>query len=342
MASFEFPQMKYHEQKGLVSIIVPIYNTGTLLRECLDSILAQTFTNWEAILVDDGSTDGTGKIADEYGEKDSRFVVIHKQNEGTLLARKTGLENSKGEFIANIDHDDAYHAKFLEKMHEKITEANADFAYCGFQMLNDDNYCIDDYFEWSSNAIENIEIYWQWSKLGFSLWNKLIKREVYAKVCFPNKNIVNGEDPVQMFQIVYHSKSVASVSEVLYFHKVGGASSEMSSVAFIRATMQIYETVEKVFNYDVPQNMKNILYKYGHAIFCDYFLLNKEQNQALENEFGSLLFLTEFIKWEKRLSFKILLLLASKGIKFPLRLRLKLRNSKFILFRIIRKIVRRK
>jgi glycosyltransferase involved in cell wall biosynthesis len=86
----------------MISIIVPIYNNEINLKEYLDSILSQTFTNWEAILVNDGSTDNTGKIIDEYAKKDSRFIAIHKQNEGTLLARKSGFENSKGNFIANI------------------------------------------------------------------------------------------------------------------------------------------------------------------------------------------------------------------------------------------------
>jgi glycosyltransferase involved in cell wall biosynthesis len=110
MREFSLPIMKYSEQKELISIIVPICNTKKIhLKECLDSILVQTFSNWKAILVNDGSTDDTRETIDEYTKRDSRFIAIHKQNEGTLLSRKVGLENSKGEFVANIDHDDTYH-----------------------------------------------------------------------------------------------------------------------------------------------------------------------------------------------------------------------------------------
>jgi glycosyltransferase involved in cell wall biosynthesis len=115
MINYEFLQMKYPEQKWLISIIVPIYNVEIYLKECLDSILSQTFTNWEAILVNDCSPDNAGKIVDEYTKKDLRFIAINKeQNERLLLARKTGLENSKGEFIANLDSDDVYHPEFLK------------------------------------------------------------------------------------------------------------------------------------------------------------------------------------------------------------------------------------
>lgn len=90
----------------LISIIVPVYNVEPYIRKCLDSILSQTYTNWEAILVDDGSTDQSGAICDEYAKKDARFVVVHKQNEGVAKARITAFEHSKGELITFIDSDD--------------------------------------------------------------------------------------------------------------------------------------------------------------------------------------------------------------------------------------------
>ena len=84
---------------ALVSIIVPVYKVEKFLNRSLDCILAQTYTNWEAILIDDGSPDGSGKICDEYAKRDSRFVVVHKENEGVAAARNTGLATAKGEYI---------------------------------------------------------------------------------------------------------------------------------------------------------------------------------------------------------------------------------------------------
>ena len=89
-----------------VSIIVPVYNTEKYLRPCLDSIQAQTFTDFEAILVDDGSTDSSGIICDEYAAQDSRFVVVHKKNEGVAKARDYGFNKSIGEYVTFVDSDD--------------------------------------------------------------------------------------------------------------------------------------------------------------------------------------------------------------------------------------------
>lgn len=109
-----------------VSIIIPIYNTEKYLRKCLDSIVTQTFADFEAILVDDGSTDSSGIICDEYATNDSRFVVLHKQNEGVSSARNKGIELAKGEWITFVDCDDWIDSHFLESFvisedcHEKL------------------------------------------------------------------------------------------------------------------------------------------------------------------------------------------------------------------------------
>ena len=89
------------------SIIIPVYNVAPYLRECLDSVLAQTFTDWEAICVDDGSTDGSGAILDEYAAKDNRFRVFHQKNAGVSVARNNGLMLASGEWIWFVDSDDS-------------------------------------------------------------------------------------------------------------------------------------------------------------------------------------------------------------------------------------------
>jgi len=337
--NYELPQMKYSEQRGLVSIIIPIYNTNEIhLRECLDSILAQTFTNWEAILVDDGSTGNTGKIIDEYAEKDPRFIAVHKQNQGTLLARKTGLENSKGEFIANIDHDDKYHVRFLEKMYAKITETNSDFVWCKVQVtdinINKKDKCYEFYefisslsdCEWAANAAENVAIMLaliQGTKgMNWETWNKLIKRKIYSKVCFPSIRLITGEDPVQMLQVAYYSKSVAFVPENLYFFRAAGVSSKPNPISSITTAIWIRKTLGSLFNWVVPINVISTFNNLGSEIVYNYFLLDKRRTQ-FKNEIGPIL--PELIKFEKkqkrRLDFKICLFLASNGIEFPFKLR---------------------
>jgi glycosyltransferase involved in cell wall biosynthesis len=328
--NYELPQMKYPEQKGLVSIIIPIYNTKeTYFRECLDSILAQTFTNWEAILVNDGSTNNIEKIVDEYVEKDSRFIVIHKKNEGTLLARKTGLENSKGEFIANIDHDDTYGLYFLEKMYAKITEIDADFVWCRCQIDEKGaTYYVSDY-KWNADISENIATLISRQKgANWILWNKLIKREIYVKVEFPDIYLIAGEDPIQMFQIACYSKSAIFVPENLYFHRPAGFASAMESFTVIESVFYINKILKKIFDDAIPQNVKKALSLCMKLVACSYFSLDKKQREKFKDEVES--FLPEFIKHEKKLNLKICLLLASKGIEFPLKLREYMRTKVYL------------
>jgi glycosyltransferase involved in cell wall biosynthesis len=314
--------MKYSEQKGLISIIVPIYNNETTLIECLDSISSQTFKNWEAILVDDGSTNNAKQIIDDYAKKDSRFIAIHKQNEGTLLARKTGLENSKGEFIANIDHDDIYNPRFLEKMYSKIIGTNADFVWCKCQIDDEKNitYYMSDY-KWNADASENIKTMLMLSQgMTCITWNKLIKRQIYTKINFPDMNIVFCEDPVQMLQVAYHSKSAAFVPENLYFHRFTGFSvlsyiTPASIISSVKAIIFIDEILKKLFNGAIPHNTRDALYCRLSFIAGNYFLLSKEDRQQFKNKFE--LLLPNFIKLEKELSMKICLFLASKGIELP-------------------------
>jgi glycosyltransferase involved in cell wall biosynthesis len=327
MTNYELPQMKYPEQKGLISIIVPIYNTGNNLKECLDSILSQTFATWEAILVDDGSTDNTREIVDEYAKKDSRFIAIYKQNGGTLLARKTGLENSKGEFIANIDSDDKYNPQCLEKIYAKITETNADFVWYKFQVADEKHHLEShSYFatdcKWNTDPSENIAMALT-PRQGpaLILWNKLIKREIYAKVSFPRVHLTLCEDPVQMLQVVYHSKSAQFVSENLYFYRADGSTTSGSKPTIeVIGTIFINKTLENLFNGNIPLKVKNTFYcMRGGCTVRNYFLLNKEIRMQFKNEIEPIL--PGLIKAEKNLNLKICLFLASKGIEFPFKFR---------------------
>ena len=112
----------------MVSVVVPIYNVETLLRRALDSILSQTCKDWEAILVDDGSTDSSGRIAEEYAESDRRVQVIHKANGGQSEARNVGLQHARGEFLLFLDADDFLHPQLMELCLQAMLRDNCDLA----------------------------------------------------------------------------------------------------------------------------------------------------------------------------------------------------------------------
>jgi len=276
--AFEPVVLKYREEiKGLISVIVPIYNAELYLREALDSVIAQTFQNWEAILVDDGSTDRSSEICAQYLEKDSRFKYLRKDNEGTLFSRKTGLENSKGEFIANLDSDDAYCPQFLEKMLAKLKEGDNDFVWCDADDLDGKEGIWSSSAEFDENKFENC---YKFREFGAALWIRLVKRSVYAKVLFPRINIALDEDPVQILQITYHSNKAQRVPAVLYLHR-------MSSVISISRTCNVISKENKRIQYilsgvAIYMLMKQLLGKecaeiiFSETAFINYFRLSKK------------------------------------------------------------------
>lgn len=122
---------------NLISIIVPVYNVEKYLQDCVESICGQTYKNLEILLIDDGSSDCSGKICDELAEKDSRIHVVHKQNEGVSAARNIGLEVARGKYIGFVDGDDLCEPKMYEKLHIALVEAKADIVFCGFSDFSD-------------------------------------------------------------------------------------------------------------------------------------------------------------------------------------------------------------
>ena len=121
--------------KPLLSIIVPVYNVEKYIERCIKSILNQSFTNFELILVDDGSPDNCGKICDEYKKKDSRIKVIHKKNGGLSDARNAGIERAKGEYIAFVDSDDFINKYMYEILYKNAKKWDADISICNFKMV---------------------------------------------------------------------------------------------------------------------------------------------------------------------------------------------------------------
>lgn len=123
-----------------ISVIIPVYNAEATLRRCVDSVLSQTFTDFECLLINDGSKDKSGEICDEYAARDSRIGVFHKENGGVSSARNVGLDNATGEWIAFVDSDDWAGEKYLESFSEYL---DADLIISGFQSVNKNEIVAD-------------------------------------------------------------------------------------------------------------------------------------------------------------------------------------------------------
>lgn len=204
-----------------ISIIVPIYKVERQLQRCIDSILNQSFSNFELILVDDGSPDNCGKICDEYEKKDNRIKVIHKENGGLSDARNVGLDIAKGKYIAFVDSDDIIHSRMIEILFECINKSDSDIAQCKFkkfknlgEVKNDlDNY--NGTFEEYDNKTAIIDMIDN-NKINVNSWNKLYKRELFETLRFPKGKI--HEDEFLTYKLLYNSRKIAYIDEELYYY----------------------------------------------------------------------------------------------------------------------------
>lgn len=169
-----------------ISVIVPVYNTEKYLRRCIDSILAQTFTDFELLLIDDGSTDGSGAICDEYAALDSRVRVFHKPNGGVSSARNLGLDNARGEWITFIDSDDWIDQVYFEKIVSWKWSDEADIIISSFKHIHENGEVCYKYPQWYDDKIQGIRTLII-SMGGTCVWAKFFKRSILEKyrVKFP-------------------------------------------------------------------------------------------------------------------------------------------------------------
>ena len=213
-----------------ISVIVPIYKIENYLPQCIDSLLNQSFLDFELILVDDGSPDNCPKICDDYAKLDSRIVVIHKENGGLLSARKTGLKAASGEYISYVDGDDWVDNYYLDTLY-KLAEVNsADLVVTGhfrefngkietIKPLSSGLYNED---EIKSLILPNAIYNGKFCKHGMStyVWNKLFRKDVLNKVLFDIPNaIVMGEDAAITYSYLAISKRLVISKIPLYYYR---------------------------------------------------------------------------------------------------------------------------
>lgn len=213
--------MKNIETKELlISIIVPIYNVEKYLHKCVDSLIGQTLKDIEIILVDDGSTDKSGEICDEYRLKDNRIKVIHKKNGGLSDARNAGIDIAKGDYITFLDSDDWIELNMYEKLYKYIKQENADIAQCSYQEVYNEEVN-------NENAKEEIKIMsGKESLYNFSgknhgktvvAWNKLYRIELFNDIRFPKDKY--HEDEFTTYKLLYKANKIVDCSLPLVYYR---------------------------------------------------------------------------------------------------------------------------
>lgn len=231
----------------LISIIIPVYNTEKYLRRCLDSIIAQTYKDFECILVDDGSTDNSGKICEEYASKDVRFKVFHKENGGVSSARNLGLEQIKGEYVTFCDSDDSTNSDWLSVFIEGIV--NSDLVVASFNIKKLNGNTERRIFPYQ---IQDIDLLWSILLMCNSagmLWHKCFKTSIIKsnKICFNEKyKFCEDEEFVSHYAMFVHKTKI--YPNTTYNYYAPNYSSKWQDALQFDTIYDIYEHTLKIIS----------------------------------------------------------------------------------------------
>lgn len=227
--------------KGLISIIVPVYNMENYLDRCMDTILNQTYKNLEIILVDDGSTDKSAQMCDDYARKDSRIKVVHKVNGGLSDARNAGLKLVTGEYIGYVDSDDWIEYDMYEKMYNACEKNNAQVAVCRYACEDDNTSTEKDSTKTGQDSPSKQVVLTKDEILDIyicghdeyiiynSVWSKLFRRDLVEDLIFPKGQ--NSEDIVYTTKAFCRLDKAVYIDEPLYHYVVDRAGSIMNEAA---------------------------------------------------------------------------------------------------------------
>lgn len=268
-----------------ISVIVPIYNVANYLRTCVDSILASTFTDFELVLIDDGSTDASGSICDEYASRDSRVNVIHQENKGMSIARNLGIEKSAGKYISFVDADDVIAPSMLQQLIYALESGpNYDFSMARALTFYD-----DDTVQWDAVAVNDPEIVeysqqmymsylFRGNQFGYPVvWSKLFKRDFIGDARFKS---IDAEDIEWQTRMCVNMKKAVMVEQELYGYRVRHDSITHENGGVNRATVCRLNTFLMCLN-DLPKEYTNyrswcLLYTYKMMLNTRYNARNTE------------------------------------------------------------------
>ena len=238
-----------------ISVIVPVYKVEKYLNRCIDSILNQTYQDFELILVDDGSPDKCGKICDEYAENDSRITVIHKENGGLSDARNAGIdwafENSDSEWLTFIDSDDWIHPRYLEGLLFAAKKYNSDIAVCNY--LDSDNQSLFEKIEDFDISYINTEVFYvDYHTAATVAWGKLYKKRFFQFVRYPFGKI--SEDEFITYRFIFQNGNTVFIKNALYFYYNNSDGIMHSKWSLKR--LEVLEAFEQQFVFFKKENHK--------------------------------------------------------------------------------------
>lgn len=256
------------------SIIIPVYNVAPYLRECLDSVLAQTFTDWEAICVDDGSTDGSGAILDEYAVKDARFRVVHRANSGVSAARNEGLGVANGEWVMFLDSDDFWDASLLSILCEKAYSHPKAEIVCYAPI-------VQVYSNGRQSALPRIEpdvvsgrqvleeCSGAYIGLGWHAYDKMYRRSLVESHCFRfNVNVFAGEDALFVNSLFAYADEVLICDDIRgYYRRMhSGSATQNFSLRMWTSQVERFKALWNIWHESGNGSVRSVLRRDAFSI----------------------------------------------------------------------------
>lgn len=282
-------------KQQLVSIIVPIYNVETYLQKCLDSLVNQTYSNIEIICVNDGSTDSSLQILEEYAKKDSRIKIINQENQGVSVARNNGIDNATGDYILFVDSDDYLELNACEKLASKISE-NIDIICFKYNEVKKYKNRIVKYPNIRNNFtnIDSIlDFYSYYKNILNDIGNLMCCGNLYKKdfllknsICYP-ENIIVLEDAIFCLRAFVNNPNILFINEYLYNYiiNVSNSLTKQSAIKKIKQFDNVYAFFKEIINSVSIDYIKEYLYNYllnyllalwNDAYFSDYKIYYKK------------------------------------------------------------------
>ncbi len=262
--------------ENTISVIVPIYNKEKYLRKCIDSIVNQSYTNLEIILINDGSADASLKICEEYALKDSRIKLISTENRGAARARNTGIEVAKGEYISFIDADDYVENSYFETLVYLMKKYQPDFVECGFErVVEGETYAFpskQDQIQIMTRKEALIELYGKDDDAHVKtviMCNKLFKRNLFDNIAYVPGRIIDDETII--YKIINKAEKVVDLKDKLYAY-VQSSNSVMRknfSMKRLDDTIDVYDECINFFKNEPEIQaccIKRAIYFYGELI----------------------------------------------------------------------------
>lgn len=277
------------KNKPLISIIVPVYKVENFIHTCIESVLNQTYSNWELILVNDGSPDNCPQICDDYAAKDQRIKVIHKENGGLSSARNVGLDNMTGEYVTFLDSDDFFHPEYLESLLDLSIQHSADIVQCDFIRGVEKAFPIINTKE-EIKIVDNYDIFLK----GYAkiiVWGKLYKAYLFDNIRMPLGKI--NEDDFTTWKCYFNSTQIVVTNISLYYYtdnnkSIMAISKKQPKLDF----MEAYKERIEFFQEKKEKSMED----YSRMHFCKALLLTYE-NKMLTKEQRQCVFINFQKNW---------------------------------------------